>query len=239
MIGGDPTVFLASTLWLIPAALIAIPVHELGHALAAYLQGDRSVRNRGYLGVSHLRSFFEPYGLLAVFLARTGWGRPAPINEYRLRGVPGRLAYALAGPLASLLVAAGFGVLARVLAFNGLLPFPGSFVMAAPDYLATIVYAIFFLNLSVFAFNLLPLPGLDGWRVVEALFRSRNPKFFFEADSRRREVWMVFALVIVVSSILPGVPNLLQLVLLPFYAPASFLILGACLGYPGLIPCLL
>lgn len=237
MIGGDPFVFLASALWLVPAALIAIPVHELGHALAAYAQGDRSVRNRGYLSVANPRLFFEPYGLIAVFLARTGWGQPAPINEYRLRGLPGRLAYALAGPLASLLLAAVFGVLVRVLAAGGLLPFPGQFVMPVPDYLATIVYAIFFLNLSVFAFNLLPLPGLDGWRVVEALFRARNPRFFFEANSRRREVWMVFVLVIVVGSILPGVPNLLAVVMLPFYAPASLLILGTCLGYPGLSPC--
>jgi Zn-dependent protease len=128
-------------------------------------------------------------------------------------------------------------VLVRVLAANGLLPFPGTLVMPLPDYLATIVYAIFFLNLSVFAFNLLPLPGLDGWRVLEALFRGRNPRFFFEANSRRREVWMVFVLVIVVASILPGVPSLLAVVLLPFYAPASLLILGTCLGYPGLSPC--
>ena len=237
MIGGDPFVFLASALWLVPAALIAIPVHELGHALAAYAQGDRSVRNRGYLSVRNPRLFVEPYGLLAVFLARTGWGRPVPINEYRLRNLPGRLAYALAGPLASLLVAAVFGVLVRVLAANDLLPFPGQFVMPVRDYPATVVYAIFFLNLSVFAFNLLPLPGLDGWRVLEALFRARNPRFFFEANSRRREVWMVFVLVIVVGAILPGLPNLLAVGMLPFYAPASLLILGTCLGYPGLSPC--
>jgi Zn-dependent protease len=108
--------------------------------------------------------------------------------------------------------------------------------------LAYAVYAIWFLNVSIFAFQLLPIPGLDGWGIVEALFRSRNPRFFFNVDSRRREVWIGVIVVIFVGSFF-RVP-VLSAVMSPFYTPASLISLGQCLGYgvPGfnqLSPCLL
>src|SRR5437588_262064 len=65
--------------------------------------------------------------------------------------------------------------------------------------LVYLVYAIFFFNLAMFAFNLLPIPGLDGWRVLEALFRTVRPKLFFDASVRRREVWAICAVVLFLS----------------------------------------
>jgi Zn-dependent protease len=229
---GDPYVFLVAVLFLVPAALVAIPVHEVSHAAAAVLQGDPSVRNRGYLRPDP-RLFVEPYGLVAVFLVNVGWGRPAPVNEYRLKGVGGQLAYALAGPLANLALAAIVGVAMRLFDPLGV----GSLLRpeSLPAVLHDIVFAIFFLNLSFFAFNLLPLPGLDGWRVLEALFRRRNPRFFFDAHMRRMQIWQIAAIVVILSSFLGR--NLLGAVLMPLYAPAASLILGTCVGYPGLHPC--
>jgi Zn-dependent protease len=231
---GDPYVFLVSAVFLVPAALIAIPVHELAHGLAASAQGDPTARNRGFLRPNP-RLFIEPYGLLAVFLAKIAWGQPVPVNEHRLRGLPGRLAYALAGPAANLVLGVVFGLAVRALLSAGYAPNYGTLSQPAAGYLASAVYAIFFLNLSVFAFNLLPIPGLDGWRVLEALLRSRYPKFFFDASVRRREIWMIAAIIVFVGSFLSV--NLLSVALLPLFAPASTLILGGCAAYPGLAPC--
>src|ERR1700730_18193817 len=89
MIGGDPVVFLVGALFLIPALLLAIPVHELGHGLAAYAMGDPSPRNRGFFRPDP-RRLLNVYGVVAVFLANVGWGNPIPVNEYRLRGGAGR-----------------------------------------------------------------------------------------------------------------------------------------------------
>jgi Zn-dependent protease len=230
----NPQVFLVTSLFLVPAAFVAIPVHELAHALAAYVQGDRSVRYRGLFNPDP-RRFIEPYGLVAVFLARVGWGMPIPVNEQRLRGAGGQVAYALAGPVGNLLVAVVFGIVLRILLANHVLFEPASLVQTPLGYVAYVVYAIYFLNLSFFAFNLLPLPGLDGWRVLEALFRRRNPRFFFNAAMRRRDIWGIAVLAIFITSFL-GIP-LLSSVMLPFYAPASTVIFGTCLGYPGLQPC--
>jgi Zn-dependent protease len=232
---GDPYVFLLTTVFLIPAACIAIPAHELGHALVAQLQGDPTARNRGFFKLDP-RPYFNVYGLLAIILARVGWGEPVPINEYRLRGVGGRLAYAFGGPAANLILAVVFGILLRII--FPIAPFLPSTLHqpSALSFLTFVVYATFFLNLSVMAFNLLPIPGLDGWRVLEALFRSRNPRFFFDVWSRRQTIWALCAIVLFISSFL-GI-NLLNVVLLPFYAPPATLIFGQCIGYPpAFYPC--
>jgi len=233
---GDPLVFLVSSIFLIPAALLAIPVHELGHGYAALAEGDPTPRNRGFLRPDP-RLYIEPYGLLAVFLANVGWGAPAPINEYRLRGLWGKIAYALAGPVANLILAAIAGIaLRQTLAAGGLFRVD-SIIQSPLGYASFVLYAIFFLNLSMFAFNLLPLPGLDGWRVLEALFMRRNPRFFFNANTRRREIWMVSILVVFVGSFFAHV-SILGIVMAPFFQPFSTLIFGTCIGYPALLPCL-
>ena len=89
---------------------------------------------------------------------------------------------------------------------------------------------------------LLPVPGLDGWAIVEALFKSRNPRFFFDVSARRQQIWIGVILVIFIGSVF-RVP-VLNLVMSPFYTPASLISLGTCIGYgvPNfnqLSPCLL
>jgi Zn-dependent protease len=229
--------FLLSAIMLVPALLIAIPLHEMGHAAAAYLLGDRSVRYFGYFTLSP-RRFIEPIGVIAVFIALVGWGKKVPVQPNRISSTRQKILYELGGPAANLIAALIFGLVFRLLYAAGFLPS----VTSVGGVLAYAVYAIWFLNVSIFAFQLLPIPGLDGWGIVEALFRSRNPRFFFNVDSRRREVWIGVIVVIFVGSFF-RVP-VLSAVMSPFYTPASLISLGQCLGYgvPGfnqLSPCLL
>jgi Zn-dependent protease len=233
---GDPVAFLVTALFLVPAVIVGIPAHELGHAYAASLLGDRSSLNR----VRHNfqpRFFFEPYGVLAAFLANVSWPLPIPVNEARLRG-RAQVLYALAGPAANLAIAVVFGLVVRFLIAAGVIFNPGSIIQTPLGYVEFIAYAMFFLNLAMFAFNLLPIPGLDGWRILETLFRRRNPRFFFDAWSRRREVWTFCAIAVVLSSFLLHI-NLLGIVVAPFFEPFSQLILGRCAVYTSLQPCLL
>ena len=232
--------FLLAAVMLVPALIIAIPLHELGHAVAAYFLGDRSVRYFGYfdLSPSKARRLFDPLGVLAVFIALVGWGRKVPVQSNRINSVGQKLLYELGGPAANLVAALAFGAVLRFLLLNGTLPSVTS-VMGVITYA---VYALWFLNVSIFAFQLLPVPGLDGWGIVEALLRNRYPRFFFTVDSRRREVWIGVILVIFIGSVF-RVP-VLSVVMSPFYTPASLISLGSCTGYgvPGfnqLWPCLL
>lgn len=237
MFGGDPFIFLIGCVFLIPAILIAIPAHELGHALVAYVMGDHSPRNRGFFRPDP-RLFLDPYGVVAVFLANVGWGHRVPINEYRLRGLTGHLAYALGGPAANLVLAVVFGALVRLLLALGAPPILTTLAQPPLSLLATVVYAVFFLNLAIFAFQLLPVPGLDGWRVVEALFRSRNPRFFFTVSANVQTIWIVAALIVFFGPFLLHF-SVLNAVVAIFFQPVSTAILGTCARYVALQPCLL
>ncbi len=233
---GDPIVFLIGSIFLIPAIAVAVPVHELGHGVAAVLMGDPSPRNRGYFRLRP-RLFFNVYGVVAAFLFNVTWGSPVPVNEYRLGGMGRKLVYVLGGPAANLVAAAVFGLLLRGLASLHAIADPATFAQPPLGYLATIVYALFFLNLSTFAFQLLPVPGLDGWRVVETLFRSRNPRFFFNVAANVQTIWVIAVLAVVLLPILLRF-SILNAAVAIFFEPASIGILGQCAGYVRLDPCL-
>lgn len=232
------TDLIVRALLLVPALLIAIPVHEIGHAAAAYFLGDRSVRYFGYLKPDP-RRYLEPMGVIAVFFAIVGWGRRVPIQSNRISTTGQKVLYELGGPAANLVVAIVLGFLLRALLRLGL---PFSFE-PGPGLLGAAIFAIVFLNLSVFAFNLLPIPGLDGWNIIDALLRRRNPRFFFNVDMRRREIWVGAVIALVAFQFLFGI-SLLSIVMSPFFEPASLISLNACVDYriPNLaflFPCLL
>ena len=230
--------FVLGALALVPALLIAIPVHEMGHAFAAYLLGDKSVRYFGYFTFDP-RRFLDPFGVIAVFVALVGWGKKVPVQPNRINTTGQKVLFELGGPAANLAVGFGFGFVWRAMAAAGL---GGSFELSV-QLLGLFVYAIVFLNLSIFAFQLLPIPGLDGWNVIEAVFRDRNARFFYNVSVRRREVWAGCVVILLIFQFFQGA-NLLNYVLTPLYQPASLISTGQCLGYgipglTGLRPCLL
>ena len=228
--------FVVGALLLVPALLIAIPVHEMGHAGAAYLLGDRSVRYFGYFSVDP-RKFLEPLGVIAVFIALVGWGRRVPVQSNRITTPMQKVLFELGGPAANLAVAIVFGIILRLLLAVGLVPV----IEPSANLVAAAVYVIVFLNLSLFAFQLLPIPGLDGWNIIEAIFRRRNQRFFYDVSARRREIWVGCVVVLFLFQLFQG-QSLLSLVMTPFYEPASLISMGTCGGYGipgfvGLFPC--
>jgi Zn-dependent protease len=228
--------FLLAALLLVPALLIAIPVHEIGHAVAAYFLGDRSVRYFGYFSLDP-RRFLDPLGVIAVFVALVGWGRRVPVQPNRISTRGQHLIHELGGPAANLIVALVLGFLWRLLTRMGM----SSTLDLSPGLLGAAIFAIVFLNLSIFAFQLLPIPGLDGWAVIETIFRNRNPRFFYEVNTRRQQIWIGCIVVVFLFQLFQGA-SLLSLVMTPFYWPASLISLGGCAGYaiPGFIglhPC--
>ena len=224
---------------LVPAIAVAVPVHEMGHAAAAYLLGDRSVRYFRYFSIDP-RRYLEPVGTLAIFLGLVGWGRRVPIQSNRINTTAKKVLYELGGPAANLLVALVVGQVVRVMLQSG---FHMSFDAAPQLLLLGVVYVIVFLNLSLFAFNLLPVPGLDGWNIIEDLFRTRWPRFFFDVHVRQREIWAGLVLILILFQFFNRI-NLLNPIMSPFFQPASLISTGACLPYGVpyinfLFPCLL
>ena len=159
--------------------VVGFPVHEFSHALAAYRLGDSTARYQGRLTLNPI-VHFDPLGgtllALSAFLGGffIGWARPTPVNPYNLRyGRRGEAIVALAGPLSNLIMAAVVAVPLRLIASN---PQMLATVMRSDAALFAYNTAAFFVVINVFlmVFNLLPIPPLDGWKVLLGLVDART-----------------------------------------------------------------
>lgn len=144
------------------AIILAITVHEANHAFVAVSLGDSTPRLMGRLTLNPLRHL-DPLGTLLLFVAQFGWGKPVLFNPGNLRINPliGSAAVSFAGPLANVLFAM---LLVLLLKYLGLAvdPLAGEFF----DRLVRI-------NVLLAAFNLVPIPPLDGFGVVQGLLPAR------------------------------------------------------------------
>lgn len=150
------------------ALLIAITIHEFAHGLAAYRLGDDTAEKAGRLTLNPL-SHIDPIGGLMLLLVGFGWAKPVPVNMLRLRkGNTGRIIVSFAGVFFNLLMA----VLSLfLLKFY----FVDNFELTnlAVKFLAFLVY----INLALFVFNMLPLPPLDGYHILESFAPGIFVKF--------------------------------------------------------------
>ncbi len=157
----EPLVFFT---WVL-AFLIALSVHEFSHAWAATLQGDGTARRMGRLTLNPV-AHIDPIGLLAVMFIGFGWGKPVPFNPYNLKWPKwGPVLVAVAGPVSNLAFASLslllLGLFGPRLGLDNLLTI---FLLVSAQ-----------LNVALLAFNLIPLPPLDGSKVLLALLE--HPKY--------------------------------------------------------------
>lgn len=157
--------------------IVSVSVHEFAHALTAYLAGDRSLRGSAYLRLNPF-AYREAFGglvLPVVYLGLGGFGLNGPPTYVDWERIPSRgrrIAVALAGPLASLLLAAVLAVTVTLLVPPG--QDSVNWAIAAMAFLALA-------NLTSAIVNLLPVPGLDGYHVLAA-FRSARWTAFTKAN---------------------------------------------------------
>ena len=159
----DPLTALA---WLV-AFVVALTFHEFSHALVAKLQGDDTAERMGRLTLNPI-PHIDPVGLLAVMFAGFGWAKPVPYNSYNLRDQRlGPVLVAAAGPLSNLVLFVLAG-----LAFKGL---AAAQLVAPESALWGFLSALMGVNVVLFAFNLIPIPPLDGSKVL--LLALQHPRY--------------------------------------------------------------
>ena len=147
------------------AILLAVTVHEFAHAWAADRLGDPTPRREGRLTLNPL-AHLDPVGGLMLLLFGFGWARPVPVNPWFFRDArKGMLLVALAGPLANVVLAWMAKVLLELLLHSGQLS-PWAVLMSPVGRFLRLAQN---LNLWLAAFNLIPVPPLDGSRVLAGL----------------------------------------------------------------------
>lgn len=147
----------------LPGLVIALVIHEYAHAKAADVMGDFTPRMTGRLTLNPM-AHIDPIGLIMLFVVRFGWAKPVMINARNFRNWrQGELLVALAGPVANLLVAF-ISLLAMAVLFK-----LGMFSEGVRLVLTMMV--LFNINFAIF--NMLPLPPLDGSKVLMVLLPGR------------------------------------------------------------------
>ena len=149
------------------AVAVVLSLHEFAHAFVAYKCGDVTPKLNGRLTVNPI-AHFDLLGLLMFTFAGFGWAKPVPINPYNFRHYKRGLGFtAVAGVVMNYITAFLFyPVYLLVLRFVNLPWEPVNF------FLSTLPLLMYSYSLAFCVFNLIPLPPLDGWRVVEAVNRK-------------------------------------------------------------------
>lgn len=145
--------------------LIAFTVHEFAHAYTAYKMGDTTAKEQGRLTLNPLQHL-DPLGTLLIFIVGFGWARPVPVNRNRFKNPRiGGIFVSLMGPMSNFVLAIiGTGIF-YLLAALGI---AGSLHPLIIQFFNLFVY----LNVLLFVFNLLPIPPLDGYRILLDLVPS-------------------------------------------------------------------
>lgn len=139
--------------------LISLSVHETAHGYAAYLLGDHTAKSMGRLSLNPLRQI-DIIGFLMMLVAGFGWAKPVPVNMYYFKNPKKGMALtALAGPLSNILLALISCFVIYIL----------SSVRFYNNILYSFLQSMFYANTSLAMFNLIPIPPLDGSKILFAL----------------------------------------------------------------------
>ncbi len=180
---------MAETIFLIVVLIISVVIHEVSHGYAASALGDDTARNAGRLTLNPL-SHLDPVGSVLVPLALAimpgglmlGWAKPVPYNPYNLRAKRfGPAIVALAGPLSNVALAVLMAFAVRTMPGFGI-TFSEAFLQGA----ASIVV----INIVLASFNMIPVPPLDGSKVLFSLLPYR----YHFVEEALEHYWFIFLL---------------------------------------------
>lgn len=152
-----------------PPLLLALTLHEFAHGYVAYRLGDPTAKNAGRLTLNPL-SHLDPIGTIAFFFIKFGWAKPVPVNPVYFKNPRKDMLWvALAGPVTNLLLAVVSAILLRIVIFAAaILPY-SQLLHAILVPFSMMLVASVWINLVLCIFNFLPIPPLDGSRILTGL----------------------------------------------------------------------
>lgn len=157
---------ITTLLYSLPGIILAFTIHEYAHALSAYMMGDNTAKQHGRLTLNPI-PHIDPLGFLCLIVTqRFGWAKPVPVNDLNFRNrKKGMLIVSLAGPISNF-IAALLIALAYPLFYDQM-----------GDALKSILGIAYMINLGIGVFNLIPIPPLDGSKILDVFLTSRQKLF--------------------------------------------------------------
>ena len=161
----------------IPPILLALSFHEYAHAWMSNRKGDPTAKMLGRLTMNPL-AHLDPMGTLMIVIVHFGWAKPVPVNPMNLKDPKKDMLWiALAGPASNVIMAAGLGMVIRLMSGMGL-RVDGSF-------LGLFLYMLYFavmINLVLAIFNMLPIPPLDGSKILFGVLLTKYEESYLRFE---------------------------------------------------------
>ena len=192
--------YIIQLIFTIPVLIICFTFHELGHGLAALIMGDRTAKYNGRLSLNPLKHI-DWFGFLLLIVARVGWAKPVPVNAGNFRDPKKGMAItAFAGPMMNI-----------ILVFISLIFWHlGCNIYSWNKYVIMFLYLTIHYNAVLAMFNLLPIPPLDGSKVLLAFLPDKYYFKFLQYERYGMIVVLILAFTNVSSKIITiGVENLI------------------------------
>ena len=167
-------------------AFTALPIHEAAHAFVASKLGDNTAKHQGRLTINPL-VHLDILGTISLALFGFGWAKPVPVNPRNFKNPKlGMALSSLAGPVSNILLA-----LILLIVYKLLQP-----VLIFTAYGTTFIYILWImvqLNIYLAVFNLLPIPPLDGSRLLTYFLPS---KYYFKIMQYEQYIWLILMIVL-------------------------------------------
>ena len=210
LMSGDIKLAIAQLLLTLPIVFLSLSVHETAHGYVAYKLGDPTARNLGRLTLNPIKHL-DLFGTLCMVLFGFGWAKPVPRNT-RYFNMPKRdmALTGMAGPVSNLLLAVGFALVLKLVIyiFNFV---PETAFTADLLYWTWVFLSLGVqLNVTLMVFNLLPIPPLDGSRL---LFAFLPTKAYFKMMQYERYIYIVFLVLLAIGVLDAPISFLSDLVL--------------------------
>lgn len=194
---------------------LILPIHEYAHAWAAHKLGDDTAKYQGRLTLSPL-AHLDPIGAICLMIGGFGWAKPVPIDPSRFDRKHsirfGVAMTALAGPVSNLIVSFIGMIALRI--FNCTSYYKqyldayveGEAVSNAPGIIKTMLLAFVSINIGLAVFNLIPIPPLDGSKILSYFTSAKVDQWFI----RNEQIIRIVFLIVLVSPILSGPLSVVQ-----------------------------
>jgi len=192
------SISLRNIIMMIPILFIALPVHEFAHGWVAYRMGDPTAKYAGRLTLNPFKHL-DLMGVLMMFLVGVGWARPVPVNSTYLKNRrTGLLLISLAGPLSNLVLAfLGmfiWGLIVKLVNV-GIIVINSMTMADVLIYGTEFLQAFIFVNISLAVFNLIPVPPLDGSRILSSVIPEES---YYRFARYEQFIGLAFLLLVVV-----------------------------------------